>query len=85
MTPKGRFLWVVLLIALWLLCTGAAQAGALTDRLDRFPQWHHKPTVETAAGDLVYPAWFEGDWMVTTTLVDLSAPLMKYQRLLPTK
>jgi hypothetical protein len=75
MTKKGRLLWVVVLVVLWLLCTGTAQAGALTDRLERFPHWHHKPTVEKADGDLLYPAWFEGDWRVTTTLVDLSAPL----------
>lgn len=58
----------------WLWMT-SAQAGPLADRLAAFPQWQDKPPVETAVGDLAYPTWFTGIWQVTSTLVDLAAPL----------
>jgi hypothetical protein len=66
-----RWVWVSLL--LWSLWGGAAQAG-LADRLAQFPDWH-KPDAPAAQGDLFYPDWFAGDWSVTTTLVDLAAPI----------
>lgn len=68
---KWRWVWLSLL--LWSLWGGAAQAG-LVDRLAQFPDWH-KPVTPAAQGDLIYPSWFAGDWNVTTTLVDLVAPI----------
>lgn len=53
---------------------GAAQAGQLGDRLASFPHWQ-KLTVQAASGDLIYPNWMAGTWNVTSTLVDLAAPL----------
>lgn len=53
---------------------GAAQAGQLGDRLASFPHWQ-KLTVQAASGDLIYPSWMAGTWNVTSTLVDLAAPL----------
>lgn len=73
--PKSRWLWVFGLLALWLVCTGAATFQPLSYRFDQFPQWQTKPPVEAAQGDLTYPDWFEGDWSVTTTLQELYAPL----------
>lgn len=72
-----RLLWVGLLLALWLLCSGTARAAdfPLSDRLQQFPQWSQKPPVQAATGDLVYPNGFLGTWRVTTTLRDLAAPL----------
>lgn len=75
MKPKSRWLWVFGLLALWLICTGAAAFQPLSYRLGQFPQWQTKPPVEAARGDLTYPDWFEGDWTVTTTLQELYAPL----------
>lgn len=68
---------VVALLLLWvgLGAAGTAQAGPLGDRLAQFPDWQSKPLLPSARGDLVYPDWFEGIWDVTTTLVDLVAPL----------
>ncbi len=60
---------------LWLCCSGTAQAGVLADRLAAFPDWQSKPPLHPAQGDLAYPDWFAGTWTVTTTLVDLAAPL----------
>ena len=54
---------------------GNAQAGLLADRVAQFPQWQGKPAVTAAEGDLIYPNWIEGTWNVTSTLVDLVAPL----------
>jgi len=60
---------------LWLCCSGMAQAGVLADRLAAFPDWQSKPPLHPAQGDLAYPDWFAGTWTVTTTLIDLAAPL----------
>lgn len=72
---KWRWLWIVVLALLWLLCQGTARAGPLTERLAQFPDWQSKPPVQAANGDLAYPAWMRGNWIVTSTLVDLQAPL----------
>ncbi len=75
---KGRrLIWVGMLLALWLLCSGMTGATAfpLRDRLQQFPIWTSKPPVKAAVGDLAYPDGFLGNWRVTTTLIDLAAPL----------
>ena len=60
---------------LLLLGSSAAVAGELAERLNNFPQWEKLTTVQPASGDLVYPEWMSGNWQVTSTLVDLAAPL----------
>jgi hypothetical protein len=65
-------LGLVLVLLFW---SSAAQAGQLTQRLAQFPHWESKPPVSAAKGDLIYPNWMEGTWNVTSTLVDLAAPL----------
>lgn len=67
-------------VLVWLLWMGTAQAVSLGDdslshRLSQFPEWQSKPSVTAANGDLVYPDWFVGEWQVTTTLVDMVAPI----------
>ena len=52
-----------------------AQAGPLSDRIAAFPQWQAQPPVQAAKGDLDYPPWLAGTWKVTSTLMDLAAPL----------
>ena len=54
---------------------GPVQAGDLADRLANYPHWQGLPPTQVAQGDLPYPDWFEGDWVVTSTLMDLQAPL----------
>jgi hypothetical protein len=49
-------------------------AVSLSDRVNNFPSWEKLPSPR-AEGDLFYPDWMEGDWQVTSTLVDLAAPL----------
>lgn len=68
-------LWLALLTLVWLLCSGQAQAGPLADRLQAFPHWQQQPPTQAPQGDLFYPAWIGGTWHLTTTLVELAAPL----------
>lgn len=72
---KWRLMWLSGLVLLWLLCSGVAVAEPLSDRISQYPNWQEKPPVQAAKGDLSYPDWFAGEWLVTTTLVDLVAPL----------
>ena len=72
---RRRLFWLTLLLAVWLLCSGQAQAGPMADRLAAFPNWGTKPSLPAAQGDLVYPDWLRGDWQLTSTLADLVAPL----------
>ncbi|MGB3199811.1 MAG: DUF6816 family protein [Nodosilinea sp.] len=72
---RRRLFWLTLLLTVWLLCSGQAQAGPIADRLAAFPDWGGRPNLAAARGDLVYPDWLRGDWQLTSTLVDLAAPL----------
>ena len=72
---RRRLFWLTLLLTVWLLCSGQAQAGPIADRLAAFPHWGSKPALAAAQGDLVYPDWLRGDWQLTSTLVELAAPL----------
>lgn len=72
---KWRLIWLSGLLLLWLLCSGVASAAPLAERLSQYPNWQGKPPVQVAKGDLFYPDWFRGKWLVTTTLVDQVAPL----------
>lgn len=63
------------LLVFFLLCGSEALAGELSERLANFPQWEKLTSVQPASGDLVYPEWMAGSWQVTSTLLDLAAPL----------
>ncbi|MBE9006399.1 hypothetical protein IQ259_15345 [Fortiea sp. LEGE XX443] len=64
------------LIILFLLgWSENAAAGELSERLANFPQWEKLTSVQPASGDLAYPEWMAGSWKVTSTLIDLAAPL----------
>ncbi|MDM9382590.1 hypothetical protein QUB80_17980 [Chlorogloeopsis sp. ULAP01] len=70
-----RVIWSFCLIFLFLLGTAEATAGELTEHLENFPKWEKISSVQPAVGDLVYPDWMAGDWLLKSTLVDLVAPL----------
>lgn len=70
-----RWFWLGGVLLLWLFSSGSAWAGPLSQRLATFPNWEERPSVQAAAGDLYYPDWVAGTWNVTTTLVDMAAPL----------
>jgi hypothetical protein len=65
---------VILVLCCWLPAKGAIALN-LSDRVEQFPQWSGMAVVETAAGDLVYPDWFAGEWLATSTLREMVAPL----------
>ncbi len=67
---------VLLLTALvWWSSTPAVLASDLVDRIASFPNWQNKPVLAAAKGDLIYPDWLAGNWMMTSTLVEMAAPL----------
>jgi hypothetical protein len=66
-------LWIVLVVG--LAVSPPAEAATLAERIAAFPQWSDKPAVEAAIGDLVYPDWMAGSWNMTSTLVQMVAPL----------
>ncbi len=72
-----RGIWSFCLVFVFLFWSGEAKAGVLAERLAQFPQWNTKPPTQkvAAAEDLIYPDWMAGTWNVTSTLVDLVAPL----------
>lgn len=72
---RRNILWVTLLVMVWLLCSGSALASSLAERVSVFPHWAGKPPVHPSEGDLVYPAWMDGPWRMTSTLEEMVAPL----------
>ncbi|MEM9904783.1 MAG: DUF6816 family protein [Cyanobacteria bacterium P01_D01_bin.44] len=72
---RRKLFWIALLATVWLLCSGQAWAGGLSDRVAAFPDWHSKPLVQPSEGDLVYPEWMAGNWQMQSTLVEMVAPL----------
>ncbi|WP_299410322.1 DUF6816 family protein [Acaryochloris sp. IP29b_bin.148] len=69
-----RGVWLSLVLC-WLCWSLPAIASPLAERLSTFPEWQGKPVLKPATGSLIYPDWFLGDWQVTSTLVDMAAPL----------
>ena len=62
-------------IAICLSIPPSALAGALSDRIDRFPNWNGAAQVTRHEGELTYPEWFQGQWIATSTLLEQIAPL----------
>jgi hypothetical protein len=70
-----KILWSISLFLLCWLWSYPVDASPLAERIASFPDWQSKPLVQVAEGDLTYPKWLAGTWDVTSTLVDLAAPL----------
>lgn len=66
------------LVTVCLLWLEPADAGVLANRLSAYPDWNNKPPLQPVEGDLAYPDWFSGTWEMTSTLIDLQAPLAPY-------
>ncbi len=75
MGKRRRLCIFGLIMCCFLLLTGEARAGELAERLYHFPEWSKINSLQPAKGDLAYPEWMLGKWQVTSTLVDLVAPL----------
>lgn len=61
-------------MAIWLWGTQEGIAGVLSDRITNYPNWHQIQFAQRQ-GELIYPEWFRGEWMATSTLVEQIAPL----------
>jgi hypothetical protein len=78
---RARFSSIAMAMLLgWLFLFGnpalaTPATGQLSERIAQFPAWDSKPPVVTAQGDLIYPEWFAGEWIVSTTLRQQVAPL----------
>lgn len=70
-----KAIWTFCLFFLVLLWNGEATAGELAQKLENFPNWEKLTSVESASGDLIYPDWINGSWLVKSTLIDMAAPL----------
>jgi hypothetical protein len=71
-----KYLIIIFLIAIALFYNPTETfAGQLATRVEQYPNWNSKPSLQVAQGNLEYPDWIEGTWQVTSTLVDLVAPL----------
>ncbi|MEM1426548.1 MAG: DUF6816 family protein, partial [Cyanobacteria bacterium P01_H01_bin.130] len=66
---------LALAMVLWLGTGSGAIAGSLGDRISAYPEWTGPPPTRPAIGDLLYPQWMAGHWQISSTLVDLDAPL----------
>jgi hypothetical protein len=69
------FINLCLILLILLGGNTGAIADTLADRVAQFPDWNAQPPAQPASGDLIYPVWMAGTWNVTSTLVDLVAPL----------
>jgi hypothetical protein len=66
--------WIVAILV-WLSSSQVAMAGALSQRMADFPQWQSQPQIGKLEGQLIYPEWFKGRWLATSTPIEQLAPL----------
>jgi hypothetical protein len=66
--------WLVAIVV-YLSTFRGAIAGTLSQRMADFPQWQSQPQVGKLEGQLIYPEWFKGRWLATSTLIEQIAPL----------
>jgi uncharacterized protein (DUF1810 family) len=69
-TVAFKILACIVAIAIYLSISPSALAGKLSDRIDRFPNWHNPVKVSQHEGELTYPEWFQGRWVATSTLIE---------------
>ncbi|WP_310483462.1 DUF6816 family protein [Chamaesiphon sp. VAR_48_metabat_403] len=70
-----KILTCLVAIAIWWSSSQTAIAGALSDRIDRYPNWHTLAPIARHEGELTYPEWFKGRWIATSTQLEQIAPL----------
>jgi hypothetical protein len=71
---NGILSWIVAILV-WLSSSQIAMAGTLSQRTADFPQWQSPPQIGKLEGQLIYPEWFKGRWLATSTLIEQIAPL----------
>ncbi len=79
--PLVRRPLLALLLSLVVLLSGGlpAAASTLEQRLEGWPAWSlPAPLPRPGARDLVYPAWFEGNWRATSADLSGVEPEIEY-------
>jgi hypothetical protein len=66
--------WIVAILV-WLSSSQVSIAATLSQRMADFPQWQSQPQIGKLEGQLIYPQWFKGRWLATSTLIEQIAPL----------
>ena len=72
---KLKILSWLLAISIWFIIAQGAMAGSLSQRMADFPRWQNQPQIGKLEGQLIYPQWFKGQWLATSTLLEQIAPL----------
>ncbi|MCC0178334.1 hypothetical protein I4641_15235 [Waterburya agarophytonicola K14] len=74
-TIKDKLSQVLLVFLILFSFSSSAVAATIQERIQQYPQWNSKPSVQLAQGDLEYPEWMAGTWNVESTLIEKIAPL----------
>ena len=74
-TINWEILGILLVFLIFFSFPPIAVAATIKARIEQYPQWNSKPSVQLAKGDLEYPEWMEGTWNVESVLIDKVAPL----------
>lgn len=74
-TTNQKLLNILLFFLIFFSLSDPAMAATIQNRIQQYPQWNSKPSVQLAKGDLQYPEWMAGTWNVESTLIDKVAPL----------
>ena len=74
-TINYKLLNILLVFLVLFSFTPIAIAATIEERIQQYPQWNSKPSVQLAKGDLKYPEWMAGTWNVKSVLIDKVAPL----------
>ena len=73
---------LALILLVLVLLSGslpAVAASTLEQRLENWPQWSlPAPLPRPGRRDLIYPAWFEGDWSATSRDLSGAEPEIQY-------
>jgi hypothetical protein len=75
MNSTVRRILMCAIVMIWWCSGQNAIAGTVSDRLAQYPDWNSQPSVSQHQGELTYPDWFRGRWLVTSTLLEQTAPL----------
>ncbi|MBE9221713.1 hypothetical protein IQ215_03295 [Cyanobacterium stanieri LEGE 03274] len=67
-------LFCCLILTSLLINTYPALAENLENRIDNYPNWNNQISLPSPEQELIYPLWFEGDWLVTNILKEQIAP-----------
>jgi hypothetical protein len=65
--------WIGALV-IWCCSCQYTIAAELSERFARYPDWHQLQFSQRQ-GELIYPDWFRGCWVATSTLLEQVAPL----------